>query len=190
MIETSFRLRMYGCMTRRNFLFTAASICAASQYRREELSYIQAFLAKHKLPAAQPGRVHQHAGWVYQLLADRFILARRLGERTALPGASARGELTWFHFADGSWRVASPKTRQRPAATTPYFQSHNLPAGWAAPVLGSTADQRLAYFFTVLQCDLTPDGSPESAGTVTWEMPAWFENAQRLEAGFRAGKLN
>lgn len=182
-------------MNRRIFLGSLAAVGLAwgggTTPRQSEVAYIQRFLAERKLPVARQGVVQQHQGWVYELRADRFILARRLGERSdAGKVESTRGELVWFRASNGRWQAEAPLKRTRPAdAAERYYQSHDLPGEWAAKVLGAPKAPAAVHYFTVLHCEFTPPGSPEATSPVIWDMPGWFANADRIAKEFATGKL-
>lgn len=181
-------------LSRRTFLFgitALAPLNAAKQdkHRRQERAYLRSFLASHKLPPAQIGSVVAHGDWLYEMSEDRFVMARRLGTRADAPSGAARGELVWLQDAGRGWQAGAPKVFVRPTDREIYFQSHSLPEHWAGKVLGANADRRAVHCFTVRECELTPPDSPEAGGPVTWELPAWFENAGRIAEQFRAGKL-
>lgn len=173
----------------------------AAAQRKREVAYIQRFLAAQRLPLARPGVVQTRDGWVYELRADRFILARVLGKGPDEAGMRqrARGELVWFRQTGGGWVAEGPAVRTRPAGPGAlYFQSHILPVEWAAATAPKGMRQLLTpepggasmlHYFTVLQCELTPVDSPEFNDPVTWELPAWFANARMIEAQFRKGTL-
>jgi len=175
----------------KHFSEVAAS-ASAQQRRADEIAYLNSFLSSHGLPPIDPhnqSRVQAHDGWVYQIHAGQFVIARRLGDRPK--GGiveSARGEIGWLEYEDGTWQAGAPRTMTRPPGNERYFQSQPALPGWSK-VLALDTDRTRRYFFQVWSCELTPEDSPESHDPATWELESWFAQAQAVEKHFRAGQL-
>lgn len=173
--------------------FAEVPLSVSSRERRaEELSYLNRLLAGQGLPLLDPRdpyRVQAHQGWIYQVHAGKFVMARRLGDRPKAGAIeSARGELTWLEHEEDAWQPRQPQNPRRPPAAERYFPGQAPLKEWSR-TLALDTDRTRRYFFYVWACELTPEDSPESQSPATWELEGWLARVNLVEQQFRAGQF-
>ena len=162
----------------------------AARRQKAEIDFANGVLAQFGAgPVGATDTLQENNGWLVDRWEDTLIIGRRLGERAMdSPAYEVRGELTWLRWRGQEWDSWTASNRSKPGGGQPYFPSDSVPISWIRAA-GPEPDRSKFYFFTVIRIPLTGETWQPETDPATWNLEAWMQNALRIEAEFRDGKL-